>query len=72
MKFGQLIEYNLGNIFVEKSCIKCAAGTILDPYLKYQNLAYLWINSVKLVSIVCYFEGYRNIVKPSCRPFAFT
>ena len=23
MKFGWLIEYNMGNIFLEKSCLKC-------------------------------------------------
>ena len=28
MTFGQLIEYNLRNIFVEKSYAKCAAETI--------------------------------------------
>ena len=28
MKFGQLIEYNLSNIFVEKSYKKCATETI--------------------------------------------
>ena len=37
MKFGQLIEYNMRNIFVEKSETKCAVGTILRPYLKNQN-----------------------------------
>ena len=47
MKFGQLIEYNTRNIFIEKSYAKCAGETIPDPYLKNQNWAYLWINSVK-------------------------
>ena len=28
MKFGQLIEYNMGNIFIEKSYTKCAGETI--------------------------------------------
>ena len=28
MKFGQLIEYNMRNIFVEKSYSKCAGETI--------------------------------------------
>ena len=28
IKFGQLIEYNLRNIFVENSYTKCAAETI--------------------------------------------
>ena len=37
MKFGQLIEYNLRNIFVEKSYTKCAAELFPHPYLKYQN-----------------------------------
>ena len=27
MKFGQLIEYNMRNIFVEKSYTKCAGET---------------------------------------------
>ena len=28
MKFGQLIEYNMGNIFLEKSHTKCSGVTI--------------------------------------------
>ena len=28
MKFGQLIEYNTRNIFLEKSCTKCGGETI--------------------------------------------
>ena len=28
MKFGQLIEYNMKNVFVEKSYKKCAGETI--------------------------------------------
>ena len=31
MKFGQLIEYNMRNIFVEKSYTKCAGETIPRP-----------------------------------------
>ena len=27
MKFAQLIEYNMWNIFIEKSSIKCGGGT---------------------------------------------
>ena len=53
MKFDQLIEYNMRNIFVEKSYSKCAREIIprplskIEPYLKNQNWAYLWINSAK-------------------------
>ena len=43
MKFGQLIEYNMRNIFVKKSYTKCAVLEKLfpDPYLKNQKEAYL-------------------------------
>ena len=47
MKFDQLIEYNLRNIFVEKSYTKCAAETIPRPFPKISKLRYLWISSVK-------------------------
>ena len=29
MKFGQLIEYNMRNISIEKSYKKCAGGTLI-------------------------------------------
>ena len=32
MKFGQLIEYIMKNIFLEKSCTKCGGETILRPF----------------------------------------
>ena len=32
MKFGQLIEYNMRNIVLEKSYIKCGGGTIPRPF----------------------------------------
>ena len=58
MKFGQLKEHNLRNIFVEKSYTKYAGEAIPRPLSKKknQNRAYLWINSVKFkqfVSIAC-------------------
>ena len=34
MKFGQSIEYNVRNIFVEKSCTKCGGETISRPFSK--------------------------------------
>ena len=46
-----------------------------DTFLKTQNWAYLWINSLKLYT-VCFHcmpsWGYRNILKLSCRPITFT
>ena len=37
MKFGQLIEYNIRNIFVEKSYKNVLEKLFADPCLKYQN-----------------------------------
>ena len=49
MKFRQLIEYNMGNIFVEKICVQSVLEKLFpDPYIKIQNRSYLWINSVKV------------------------
>ena len=38
-KFGQLIEHNLRNIFVEKSYTKCVAETIPRPLSKISKLS---------------------------------
>ena len=34
MKFGQLIEYNMRNIFLEKSYTECGRETIPRPFSK--------------------------------------
>ena len=39
MKFDQLIEYNMRNIFVEKSYTKCAGETIPRPLSKKSKLS---------------------------------
>ena len=39
MKFGQLIEYNMRNIFVEKSYTKCAGEIIPRPLSKKSKLS---------------------------------
>ena len=39
MKFGQLIEYNMRNIFFEKSYTKCAGETIPRPLSKISKLS---------------------------------
>ena len=47
MKFGRLIEYNMRNIIVEYHTQNVVEKLFPDPYLKNQNRANLWINSVK-------------------------
>ena len=52
MKFCQLIEYNLRNIFLEKSQ-NVVEKLFPDTFLENQNWAYLWINILKFY-IFCY------------------
>ena len=37
MKFGQFTEYNMRNIFLEKSYTKCGGETIPKPFFQNQN-----------------------------------
>ena len=39
MKFGKLIEYNMRNIFDEKSYTKCAGESIPRPLSKISTLS---------------------------------
>ena len=39
MKFGKLTEYNIRNIFVQKSYTKCAGETITRPLSKKSKLS---------------------------------
>ena len=54
MKFGQLIEYNMRNTFLEISYLKLVEKLVSDPFIKNQNWAYLWINSLKYYE-VCFY-----------------
>ena len=51
MKFGSFIEYNMRNIFLEKSYTKYGGQTIPRPFSKNQNLTYLWIHSLKSYAV---------------------
>ena len=55
MKFVQLLEYKMRNIFLEKSCTKCGGETISDPFLQNQNYAYLLANIPKFYTVCFYF-----------------
>ena len=39
MKFGQFIEYNMRNIFLEKSLRKCCGETITRSFFKKSKLS---------------------------------
>ena len=61
MKFGQLIEYNMRNIFVEKSYTKCGGKTIprplpklslsVDQYSKVLNSLFLLYANLRAIEI---------------------
>ena len=53
MKYDQLIDYNIRNIFLEKSFTKCGGET--DPFLKNQNWVYISWSTVHgtNVSLIC-------------------
>ena len=52
IKFGHLVEYNMRNNFLEKSYTKFDEEVLIrDPFIKNQNLAYLWINNVKCCKV---------------------
>ena len=52
MKFGQLIEYNMKNIFFKKNNTQNVGKKLFpDPFLKNQNWEYLWINSLNFYSV---------------------
>ena len=59
LKFGQLIEYNMRNIFIEKHTQNVVEKLFRDPFLKNHNWAYLWINRLKFYTVCFYFM-------PSC------
>ena len=56
MKFTQLIEYNIWNIFPEKSYIKYSGESIPRPFSKKkkQIWGYLRINSLKFCRVCLY------------------
>ena len=41
MKFGQLIENNKGNIFLQKSCKNEAGRLVLDLFLFFKKALYV-------------------------------
>ena len=58
MKFGQLVECNMRNIFPEKKHTQNVVEKLFpDPFLKNKNRAYLWINSLVLKSFLLYTKS---------------
>ena len=72
IKFGQLVQYNMWNIFLEKSFTECGGKSVTTPSSNKLNL---WSNILQFCTVcfvVCQVEDYRNILKLSRRPLAST
>ena len=73
--FGQLIEHNMRNIFLEKSYTKFGGETSPKAFFKKSQLNISLDQESKvlysLFLLHVQVEGYRNILKLSCRPLAF-
>ena len=59
MKFGQLIEFNMRNIFVEKLYTKCAGETIPRPLSKKPTFSISLDQYCKVLNSV--FVLYANL-----------
>ena len=60
MKFGQLIEYNLKNIFLEKLYTKCGGETIPRPFFKKSKWS-LSLDQYSKVLYILLFGKLRTI-----------
>ena len=64
MKVGQLIEYNMRNIFLEKSYAKCGRETIPKPFSKKIKIEHIsgsiFLRFIYFVFIVYQVEDYRK------------
>ena len=76
IKFNQLIEYNMRNIFLEKPYIEYGGETISRPFSDKPNVSRSLDQESKVLYIVCFIqcqvECYWNILKLSYRALAFT
>ena len=76
MKFDQLMEYNMRNIFVKKSYTKFTGEIIPRPLYKKLKLSISLDEQFKasnsLILFYANLRAYRNILKSSSRPLAFT
>ena len=54
MKFSQLLEFYMRNIFLKNHTQNAVEKLFSDPLLQNQNWAYLWINNLKFYT-VCFY-----------------
>ena len=74
MKFGQLIGYNMRNIFLEKVYTECGREASLRPFSEKSKLSISLDQqselSYSLLLLYAQVKLYQNILKPSRWPLA--
>ena len=68
MKFGQLIEYNLTIIFLEKACTKCGGEVILRRFSKKSELSLSLDQSSKVLYGLFLFYGKLRLKYIEAKP----
>ena len=63
MKFGELIEYNLRNFFLEKSYTKCGGETTPRPFFKKSKLSVALGQSSKVLYILFSLLGKLRAIE---------
>ena len=75
MKFGQLIKYNMRNIFLEKTVDKMwwrnFSQTLFQKIKIGHTSESIVLNSIQFIFIVYQIGDYQNKLKLSSRPLAF-
>ena len=69
VKYGKLIEYNMRNILLEKSCTKYGGETSLRPLFKKSKLSIpldQQSETLQFVLIIVKVEIYQNMIKLRC------
>ena len=72
MKFGQLIEHNIRNIFVKNYTQNAIEILFPVPFLKKTKLSISMDQYSKVLFSLFLLYANQNILKLSCRPLAFT
>ena len=63
MKFGQIVKYIVQIFFSKKHTQHLVEKLVLDSFLKNQNWAYLWINSLNFYTVCFYCRSKSRTTK---------
>ena len=73
MKFSQLIEYNMKNLFLKKSCANCGGETIPTPFSKKTKLSISLDQQYKVLYslLLLYVQGLFNYIESKLQTICF-